>query len=67
MSSLSKKSYGMLALILLSVGSISADCPRCNGIESARAADQAEHPQKSGYYDDLYPVTKKIENASQHN
>ena len=56
-----KKSLGILGIFFLTVVSISADCPRCKAIESARAEEQAEHPQKVGYYDDMYPVHQKAE------
>jgi phage FluMu protein Com len=56
------KIFLMLMMTALNVSTISAHCPRCVAIESARAEEQAEHPEQvqAGYYDDANPSQKTV-------
>lgn len=49
--------FASLALVL----GVSANCAKCQKIESERAEEQAKNPADAGYYDDYLKKQQKVE------
>lgn len=56
--------FGAISLSTMLTNDLSAYCSRCTKIEAARAREQAEHPQKIGYYDDQIELHKNEDRKS---
>lgn len=66
MDNLPRKIVSMGAVFVLIISQVNGYCSKCVKIEEARAKEQALHPQKEGYYDDIIGLNAKPSDSSTH-